>query len=68
MVPLTALWLPVLLSAVLVFIASSIIHMALGYHRSDYKPLPDEDKLLPVLRGASLQRGLYVFPFALTRT
>jgi hypothetical protein len=63
MVPLTALWLPILLSAVLVFIASSIIHMALGYHRSDYKQLPDEDKLLPLLRGANLQRGLYVFPF-----
>ena len=63
MVPLAALWLPILLSAVFVFVASSIIHMALGYHRSDYKALPDEDKLLPVLRGASLQQGLYIFPF-----
>jgi hypothetical protein len=63
MVPLTALWLPILLSAVIVFIASSIMHMLLPYHRSDYRQLPDEDKLLAVLRGAGLNRGLYIFPF-----
>ena len=55
MVSLIALWLPILLSAVIVFIASSIIHMLLPYHRSDYKQLPEEDKLLPVLRAAGLQ-------------
>jgi hypothetical protein len=60
---LTALWLPILLSAVFVFIASSIIHMVLPYHKSDYRQLPDEDKLLPALRAAGLQKGLYVFPY-----
>ena len=63
MVPLTALWLPVLLSAVIVFVASSIMHMVLPYHRSDYRQLPDEDKLLAALRGVGLKRGLYIFPF-----
>jgi hypothetical protein len=63
MVPLTELWLPILLSAVAVFIASSIMHMVLPYHRSDYKQLPDEDKILSALRGSSLKRGLYVFPY-----
>lgn len=63
MIPLFALWLPVVLSTVIVFVASSIIHMLLPYHRSDYKKLPDEEKLLPVLRSAGLTRGLYVFPF-----
>ena len=63
MVPLTALWLPILLSAVIVFIASSILHMVLPYHKSDYHPLPDEDKLLAALRGTGLKRGLYFFPF-----
>ena len=62
MVPLAALWLPILLSAVIVFIASSIMHMVLPYHRSDYRPLPDEDKVLAALRAAGLQRGLYHFP------
>jgi hypothetical protein len=63
MVPLTALWLPILLAAVIVFIASSILHMVLPYHKTDYHQLPDEDKLLATLRGADLKRGLYIFPF-----
>src|SRR5437016_14243650 len=63
MVSLTALWLPILLSAVIVFVASSIMHMMLPYHRGDYRPLPDEDKVLTALRAAGLTRGLYIFPF-----
>lgn len=64
MVLLAALWLPILLSAVIVFIASSIMHTVLPYHRSDYRQLPDEDKLLSVLRDAGMTRGLYIFPFS----
>jgi hypothetical protein len=60
---LSALSLPIVLSAVIVFVASSIMHMLLPYHRSDYEKLPDEDKVLAGLRGAGLKRGLYVFPF-----
>lgn len=63
MVPLTALCIPILLSAVIVFIASSIMHMLLPYHHGDYQQLPEEDKLLAALRGAGLKRGLYVFPY-----
>lgn len=63
MVTLTALWLPIVLSAIIVFVASSIMHMVLPYHRSDYKQLPEEDKILAALRPAGLQRGLYVFPY-----
>ena len=63
MVPLAALWLPILLSAVIVFVASSIMHMLLPYHRSDYRKLPEEDKILAALRTANLTRGLYIFPF-----
>ena len=64
MVPLTALWLPILVSAVIVFVASSIMHMVLPYHRGDYQRLPDEEKVLSTLRAAGLKRGLYIFPFA----
>ncbi len=63
MVSLAALWLPILLSAVIVFVASSIMHMLLPYHRNDYSQLPDEDKILAVLRASALKRGLYVFPY-----
>ena len=68
MVALTALWLPMLLSAVIVFIASSIMHMVLPYHQSNYRQLPEEDKLLDALRPANLTRGLYVFPFCTHKT
>ncbi len=64
MVPLSALWLPIVLSAVIVFVASSIIHMLLPYHRSDYRQLPDEDRVMTALRAAGPKRGFYYFPFA----
>jgi hypothetical protein len=60
---LAALWLPILLAAVIVFVASSIMHMLLPYHHSDYKKLPDEDKAREALRGAPLPPGLYVIPY-----
>ena len=63
MVPLTALWLPIILSSIIVFIASFIMHMVLPYHKGDYRQLPEEDKVLAALRGFGLQRGLYVFPY-----
>jgi len=64
MVSLTALWMPILLSAVIVFIASSVIHMVLPYHKSDYARLPDEEKVLAALRPFKIPPGDYVFPHA----
>lgn len=64
MVPLHALWLPILLSAVIVFVASSIIHMVIPIHKSDYRQLPAEEKVLDVLRMAGVTPGrVYHFPF-----
>lgn len=61
MVSLGALWLPILLAAVFVFIASSIIHMVLKYHNKDYRQLPNEEAARAALRGAA--PGLYVLPY-----
>jgi hypothetical protein len=63
MAPIAALWLPIVLSAVIVFVASSVMHVLLKYHESDCHRLPDEDKLLAELRSAGLSRGLYMFPY-----
>ena len=63
MVSLTALWLPILTAAVMVFIASSIIHMVLPYHRSNYKKVPDEEAIRKILRAANLAPGLYHTPY-----
>ena len=64
MVALTALWMPILLSAVLAFIASSILHMVLPIHRKDFKKVPGEDKLLEVLREIKVTPGDYALPYA----
>jgi hypothetical protein len=62
MVSLTALWLPIVLSAVLVYIVSFIIHMVLRYHRNDYKRLPNEEDVLEAIRKAGIGPGSYYFP------
>ncbi|HWC19622.1 MAG TPA: hypothetical protein VG498_21595 [Terriglobales bacterium] len=64
MVPLTALWLPIVLAAVIVFVGSSILHMVLPYHRGDYRRIPQEESVLSSLRGADVRRGVYMFPYA----
>jgi len=64
MVPMLSLWLPVLLSAVLVFAASSVIHMVLGYHADDFTGLPNEEGVMDALRPFGLPPGEYCFPKA----
>ena len=61
MIPLTALWLPILVSAVVVFFASFIMHMVLAYHKSDYRKLPDEDRVTDALRNAGVNTGARLF-------
>jgi hypothetical protein len=64
MVPLSALWLPILVAAVIVFVVSSIIHMFLGYHKNDVKALPNEGAVSDALRGFDIPPGDYVVPHA----
>lgn len=64
MVTISSLWLPILLSAVFVFVVSSIIHMMLGYHRADYKTLPAEDQVMEALRKFNIPPGDYMMPCA----
>ena len=64
MVPALTLWLPILVAAVLVFVASSVIHMALKYHKTDFSPLPNESEILGALRPHAIPQGEYYFPFA----
>lgn len=63
MIPLPQLWLPIVVSAVIVFVASSILHMVLPYHRSDYKRVPEEEKVLGAMRTGNIQPGFYSFPY-----
>jgi hypothetical protein len=62
-IPLTDLWLPVLVSAALVFVVSSLVHMVIQWHSNDARQLPNEDSTLAAMRGAGLTPGEYRFPF-----
>jgi hypothetical protein len=57
-----ALWLPTLLSAVAVFILSSIVHMVVPWHKNDYMGFPDEEGVLNALRSHNLGTGEYMAP------
>ncbi len=62
MVPVMSLWIPILIAAVFVFVASSIIHMVLRYHDSDFSRIPSEEAVMDALRGFDIPPGEYVFP------
>jgi hypothetical protein len=64
MVAITELWLPILLSAVVVFAVSSVIHMFLGYHKNDYAPVPNENATMDALRPLGIPHGEYMVPKA----
>lgn len=64
---LELLWLPILLSAVFVFLASSVIHTTPLWHRADYSPLPRESEVLSALRPLAPPPGEYMLPFCADR-
>lgn len=62
MVSLSSLWLPIVVSAVIVHFASFLAWMVLPHHRSDFKKLPNEDEAMAALRKQGLSAGQYNFP------
>lgn len=64
MVPLAELWLPIILSAVLVFLVSSILHMVFTHHKSDFSQFPSEAQVQDALRPFAIPPGDYMTPWA----
>jgi hypothetical protein len=62
MVSLFTLWLPILLSAVIVFIVSSIIHMVSPWHKNDYPMMENQDAVMDALRPLNIAPGDYMVP------
>lgn len=56
------LWMPILVAAVAVWIASALAWMLLPHHKGDFKPLPNEDGMMDSVRRLSIPPGLYFFP------
>ncbi|MBI1808016.1 MAG: hypothetical protein HYR76_13325 [Ignavibacteria bacterium] len=67
MTELSTLYLPILLSSVIVFIVSSIIHMVLPWHKNDYPKMSNEDKVMDALRPLAIPPGDYLVPRPSTR-
>ena len=64
MTPLTALWLPILASAVLCFFVSSILHMVTKWHAADYRQVPNETAFRDAVRPLAIPPGDYMVPRA----
>lgn len=58
-----ALWLPILLSAVVVFVLSSLVHMVIKWHASEYRGFSNEDSLRDAIRAGKAAPGQYVLPY-----
>lgn len=63
-VPIMSLMVPILVSAVFVFVASSVIHMVLNYHKNDFSKVPNEDEVLETFRRLKVGPGDYAAPYA----
>jgi hypothetical protein len=64
MTPLVELWLPIVVSSVFVFIVSSLVHMALPWHKNDFGTMKDETGVLNALRPFTIPPGEYMIPRA----
>lgn len=64
MTELSALWMPVVASAALVFVVSSILNTILPWHKGDYRQVPNEDQARDALRPLAIPPGDYVLPRA----
>jgi len=62
MVTLGSLWLPIVLSAVVVFFATWLMHMVLPHHRSDWSQIPDEAGFRESVGKQKMQPGQYMVP------
>ena len=57
---LSLLWLPIVVSAALVFVVSAASHMLVPYRKREWRSAPEQEALQRAFRGAA--PGLYVFP------
>jgi hypothetical protein len=63
-VSIASLWMPILVSAVIVFVASAVIWMATPLHKHDYKnPGDKEDAIIGLIKSAGLAPGVYFVPW-----
>ena len=57
------LWLPIIVSAAVCWVASAVIWTALKYHNKDFRKTGDEEAVRAALKGNA--PGFYLLPFCL---
>ena len=62
MISLVQLWLPIVVAAVLVFVASSVIHTVIKWHNADYRQLSNEGEVAEAIRKGNPAPGQYALP------
>ncbi len=63
MVSIMDLWLPVLLSGVVVFIASALAWTVMPHHKPEWNKAPIEDEILAGIKNSNVAPGQYMFPY-----
>ena len=61
---LIPLSLPILLSTIIVYIATFVVNMLLPFHKNDFAPVPDEDAFCEEMRSRGMMPGQFYFPYA----
>ena len=61
---IAALWLPILVTAIVIFIAGAVIWMAMPWHKANWRRVGDEDAVRAALKGN--EPGVYPVPFAMS--
>ena len=56
-----SLWLPIIVSAVIVFIGSALVWMVLPWHKTDFRRTRDEEAVRRALKGS--EPGYYMLPY-----
>ncbi|MFG0329937.1 MAG: hypothetical protein ACF8PN_08570 [Phycisphaerales bacterium] len=56
------LWLPILVSAVAIFILSFVAWVVMPHHKTEWVKLPDEERFKEAIRGMNIPPGNYIFP------
>ena len=62
--PIIQLWLPIIVSSVVIFFVSFLLHMVVKHHNTDFSQIPDEARIMSEIGKSNIPAGDYVFPFA----
>ncbi|MEX2283010.1 MAG: hypothetical protein WEE89_11055 [Gemmatimonadota bacterium] len=60
MVSLNQLWLPILVSTMLIFMASAVMWMVMPHHRNDWQSMPNGERVQEMMKGVA--PGQYIYP------